>query len=83
MFELTPLATLLFAALALAAGGRLARRAGLPGPAGMGLAFAALAVVLLAPGRRGAPGATSDPVCWPREPGGYRSPASWAGSPAG
>ena len=50
MFEIGPVATLLFAAAALAAGGRLARRAGLPGPAGTGLAFAALAAgIALAP----------------------------------
>jgi soluble lytic murein transglycosylase-like protein len=50
MFEIGPIATLLFAAAALAAGGRLARRAGLPGPAGTALALAALAAVLaLAP----------------------------------
>jgi soluble lytic murein transglycosylase-like protein len=50
MFDLAPIATLLFAAVALAAGGRLARRAGVPSSAGMGLAFAALAAaVALAP----------------------------------
>lgn len=46
MFELAPIATLLFAAAVLAAGGRLARRAGLPGAAGVGLCFAALAAGL-------------------------------------
>ncbi len=46
MFELAPIALLLFAAVALGAGGRLARRAGLPASAGMGLAFAALAAGL-------------------------------------
>ncbi|MFF4990844.1 acyl-CoA carboxylase epsilon subunit [Streptosporangium saharense] len=46
--------------------------------------LAALAVVLLALGRRAtpAPGAASDEtVSWPREFGGYRSPTSWAGLP--
>ncbi|MEV4092827.1 acyl-CoA carboxylase epsilon subunit [Streptosporangium saharense] len=46
--------------------------------------LAALAVVLLALGRRGTPtpDATSgEGVSWPREPGGYRSPTSWAGLP--